>query len=336
MLIVSAFALTNCASVTDKYDRTLSHAVIMSCPLEKPFFAYKKLERTEVHIQPTDTETETHRLFRISFPSIMPGITVMLLYWQSKAKSPVGVVIAVPIVDGPRYPSDHITDVLTTWNRPVQFHAVTLEWKGRVFDPPPSANAFTEKTVLAHFQKERDKFQSIIIDLRRALDWIEYQPEIDASRIGIAGGSLGALIASLMMGVDSRIHAGFFMLGSGDLPAIFTYGTSDLVKPLREAVYTKLLWSKEKYKRVLARIFQKIDPLTYAGCINPEKVLIIDAKNDEYFSRQTSTKLWNAMGRPTRMTIQSMGHKTAFLAMTPVGGWVADFKWLEHFERELR
>ena len=45
-----------------------------------------------------------------------------------------------------------------------------------------------------------------VIDYRRAVDYLETRPEIDASRIGVHGYSMGGMMAFILTGVEPRVR----------------------------------------------------------------------------------------------------------------------------------
>lgn len=53
-------------------------------------------------------------------------------------------------------------------------------------------------------------------DWRQALDWLSARPELDKSRIGLLGYSMGAMMGSILMGVEPRFQAATLCVG-GDL-----------------------------------------------------------------------------------------------------------------------
>jgi hypothetical protein len=73
-----------------------------------------------------------------------------------------------------------------------------------------------------------------VLDIRRAIDWIEVRPEFRTDRIAISGTSLGAVIASLAYSVDSRITTASFSLGGVDLAHILWRSTRTVL--LRDAL----------------------------------------------------------------------------------------------------
>ncbi len=59
--------------------------------------------------------------------------------------------------------------------------------------------------------------RSNLQDYRRVLDWIEHEPELDASRIGMFGVSLGAMDAVMLTALDRRVNSLVIAMAGGDL-----------------------------------------------------------------------------------------------------------------------
>ena len=57
----------------------------------------------------------------------------------------------------------------------------------------------------------------LVTGIRRAIDFVEKQPQIDQKRIALGGGSMGGYYTLLTAGVDSRISFGMDELGGGRL-----------------------------------------------------------------------------------------------------------------------
>lgn len=140
-----------------------------------------------------------------------------------------------------------------------------------------------------------------VLDARRARDWLASRPEVEPSRVGIVGISLGAILGSLAAGVDDRFGRSVFLLGGGDLPAIILNGsreTAEQKRVLEQAGYTA---------ERLRALWREIEPCAFAGRIRPEEVLLINAESDEVVPRECALKLWEAMGRPQMRWIKG-GH----------------------------
>jgi len=61
-----------------------------------------------------------------------------------------------------------------------------------------------------------------------------------------------------------------------------------------------------------------VEPLRFAGNIDPAGVLFIDAGEDACIPKDARDELWEAMGRPERVTL-GYSHRNSFLTMTFIG-----------------
>jgi len=65
-------------------------------------------------------------------------------------------------------------------------------------------------------ESDRDIYVCLVVDLRRAIDLLLARPDVDGSRIGYVGHSLGAAWGGVLAGIDRRIKAFVFMAGASD------------------------------------------------------------------------------------------------------------------------
>jgi len=129
------------------------------------------------------------------------------------------------------------------------------------------------------------------MDVRRAGLWLSLRPEVDASRIGIVGPSLGAMVGSLVMGVDPRFKRGAFVVGGGDLAKMIWESTLT-------AGAKRNMIAKGMTFEALQQKTKEVDPLTYAKNINPRGVLMVNARRDSVVTPDCTLKLWEAMNKP--------------------------------------
>lgn len=146
-------------------------------------------------------------------------------------------------------------------------------------------------------------FRQAVLDVRRAGDWLASRKEVDPARIGLMGISLGAVVGSLVAGVDPQFSRSVLVIGGGDLPAICLNDSKEGRK-IRE----KLVeggWTAEK----LAAKLKPVEPLTYASRVRAGSVLMINAEKDEIIPRAATERLWEAFGKP-RIVWHKAGHYT--------------------------
>ena len=75
------------------------------------------------------------------------------------------------------------------------------------------------------------------LDNRRALDWLQTRPDIDPTSMGVAGISLGGILAPLIAGVDHRAKVLVTIVGGGDVSDL-VYDSFHHVWPASEPTCT--------------------------------------------------------------------------------------------------
>jgi dienelactone hydrolase len=136
----------------------------------------------------------------------------------------------------------------------------------------------------------RDAFVQTVIDLRRAVDLLQSRPEIDATRIGYWGASMGAIQGAIFCGVDSRVKAACLVVGGGGLQASMSRRLGvTLGEDIRQAVAV-------------------IEPNNYVGMIAPRPLLMLNGKKDTTISPEAAQSLFDAAGEPKRIIWYDAGH----------------------------
>jgi dienelactone hydrolase len=131
-----------------------------------------------------------------------------------------------------------------------------------------------------------------VLDIRRAGDWLARRPDVEPSRIGLVGISLGAVVGSLAAGIDDHFGRSVFLIGGGDLPVIVWNGS-------KETADAKAKLEKEGFTvEQLRERWRDVDPLTFASRVRPEEVLLINADADEVIPKAATERLRAAMGDP--------------------------------------
>jgi len=150
-------------------------------------------------------------------------------------------------------------------------------------------------------------YRIAVTDVRQVIDWAMKREEIDIQKVGYIGLSLGAFVGSIVMGIDSRIRAGVFIVAGGNSAKIQQHSRfSKFRKQYRfetkdyedyQTSYNQYLsqipitgWEKVEP----ARQSFLIDPLTYAHLLKERPVLMLNALWDEFVPRETTLDLKNA------------------------------------------
>ncbi|ROU09151.1 S9 family peptidase [Lysobacter enzymogenes] len=139
-----------------------------------------------------------------------------------------------------------------------------------------------------------EKREDSVKDIGALLDWIGKQPELDASRVGVYGGSYGGyMVLASLMHYSDRIRAGVDVVGISDF-STFLNNTESYRRDLRRAEY-----GDERIPEMKA-VFDRISPLKNAGKIR-SPLFVAQGKNDPrvpYTEAEQIVKAVRANGQP--------------------------------------
>ena len=118
-----------------------------------------------------------------------------------------------------------------------------------------------------------DKREDSVRDIGALLDWIATRPELDASRVGVMGGSYGGyMVLSSLMHYSERIRAGVDVVGISDFVTFLT-NTEAYRRDLRRAEYG------DERDPAMRATFDRISPLRNAARIRAP-LFVAQGKND--------------------------------------------------------
>src|SRR5690606_34004120 len=139
-----------------------------------------------------------------------------------------------------------------------------------------------------------DKREDSVKDIGALLDWIARQPELDASRVGVTGGSYGGyMVLASMMLYPERIRAGVDVVGISHF-GTFLNNTESYRRDLRRAEY-----GDERLPEMQA-VFERISPLNHAGRIT-SPLFVAQGRNDPrvpYTEAEQIVKAVRGNGQP--------------------------------------
>ncbi len=158
-------------------------------------------------------------------------------------------------------------------------------------------------------------YRASVVEIRQVVDWATTRPELDATRVGVVGVSMGGFISAIAMGVDERLGAGVFIISGGN-SAKMTWESR------RPVVERRCLCSEEECYQVRREAFPQYvaevlrrgldsvsppkrcfltDPLTYAPFLRQRPILMINALWDEAIPKGATIDFWSACGQPPIM-----------------------------------
>jgi dipeptidyl aminopeptidase/acylaminoacyl peptidase len=117
------------------------------------------------------------------------------------------------------------------------------------------------------------KREDSVKDIGALLDWIAKQPELDASRVGVVGGSYGGyMVLASLVHYSDRIRAGIDVVGISHF-GTFLKNTESYRRDLRRVEYG------DERDPKMAEFFERISPLNNADKIRA-KLFVAQGKND--------------------------------------------------------
>jgi dienelactone hydrolase len=250
-----------------------------------------------------------------SFPSSgsnrQPDNLVRGRYFHRAEGGRRGLVVVLPIWGRSKYPPAITTRRLI---RRGELDVLVLQAERALIDWRAVAAAPTEEAYRAEVRRWVAVYTTTVEDVRRALDWGLARPEVDRQRVGLVGFSMSAIVGATVTGLDPRLTRAVFVMGSPRLEDIFL-DCPMLPGRVRERLRARFGWSREDLRRRLAPELAPINPVTYAGRIDPRRVLMFDAARDRFVPRASRELLWESLGRPERITL-AYGHGLSFLSFT--------------------
>ncbi len=128
-----------------------------------------------------------------------------------------------------------------------------------------------------------------VLDCRCATSWLASRPEVDASRLGLVGTSLGSIIGANVAGAEPRLKNVCLVLPAGGLvDALYDHPKAKPYTPL-----LMLAGGKNAVKKVVA----PADPITYAPQLKERNLLMIAASRDDVLPPSAAKALWEACGK---------------------------------------
>jgi hypothetical protein len=220
---------------------------------------------------------------------------IELDYYDVGAKNPTPVVMVLPMLGGGYALERHFANYFAS-----RGYAAVIVRRDR-----------RQKTMLV--EDLNRLLKEMVLDHKRVIDWLESQEDLDCSRLGIFGVSMGGIKGAILLPLEERIKAAALGLCGGDLPFILTHTTEPgLVKRREQELKERGITLEESEKRLRGMI--TCDPMTYAGYVDPKKVLLVLGRYDDVVPFQKGVELKEKMGNPETILLPA-GHYTAVLSI---------------------
>jgi dienelactone hydrolase len=146
-----------------------------------------------------------------------------------------------------------------------------------------------------------------VADLRRAVDWLETRPEVDKSRIGFLGVSLGGILGGVFAADEPRVKAAVLWAAGGDWGKLVTTSTHPFAQTFRKSGQT----DAAKVRAAMA----DVDPLGTIAAISPRPLLFLNGDKDNVVPVACAEALYAAAREPKERVVLPGGHIPDAIAM---------------------
>jgi dienelactone hydrolase len=133
-------------------------------------------------------------------------------------------------------------------------------------------------------QTDRQRVIDETIEVRRALDLLLSQPQVNRKRIGYVGHDYGAMYGAIVAGVDKRVKAYVLMAPIGSFSYwSLAYWLAKTAAPAKEA-----------YRQAL----NAVDPISHISRATPAALLFQFANSDEHIPKTEANAFQEAASKP--------------------------------------
>lgn len=142
-----------------------------------------------------------------------------------------------------------------------------------------------------------------VIDLRRAIDYLETRPEIDIERVGYVGGSMGGILGAIFIGVEPRIKAAALIVAGGNMSLMIRESQHYTMPAIREYLQREGISYEE-----LQKMLDPIDPMNFIEYFSPRPVVFHLGRFDKIVPAEAGRQLYEAAGEPKQVYWYDAGH----------------------------
>lgn len=244
------------------------------------------------------------RFLRLTYPSavttdVAENNTVYGEYFQPAGRGPFPACVVLHILGGDFLLAETVASHLARQGVAALF--VKMPYYG------PRRGKNSPKRMISEDPRETVAGMTQgVLDIRRATAWLAERSEVDATRLGITGISLGGVMSVLGASAEPRLKNVAVVLGGGNFADFLWANDTDRAKKFRER------WLAEGETRESFRdVVNQIDPVTYGHLLKGRRVLMVAASNDEIITPSSAKALWESIGREPELVWLDGGHYTA-------------------------
>ena len=225
--------------------------------------------------------------------------------------APAPLVLMLPVLNGTK----HLM-------RPFATHFVKGGYAVAIVD------TVQRRTLLQDMAHPEQAIRQSVQRHRRVIDWAASRPDLDISRLGVFGASLGGFNALFLAAIDNRVRVVSPALIGGGLPSVLTTSNERRIKAAVDGAKLEMSMDDDQLMQHLTDNIQT-DTLALAPHIDASRVLMVMAKRDEAVAYESLVRLREAMGGPDAYVFPT-GHSSTAAYIFYLRSRIRDF-----FDRKL-
>lgn len=156
--------------------------------------------------------------------------------------------------------------------------------------------------------KDYDFSVQQVKEIRRALDVLMLQPNVDKTRVALVGHDFGAMYGALAAAADPRVTAFVYMAGTSSFTDWFLFA------PKREGA------EKEAFVATLA----PLDPIKYLPRISPRPILLQFGSKDHFVKNDAAKAMADAVTGPKTVKTYDFEHELTYQARLDRLAWLRE------------
>jgi dienelactone hydrolase len=146
-----------------------------------------------------------------------------------------------------------------------------------------------------------------IVDLRRAVDFLQTRSEVDSKRVGFLGVSLGGILGAVFAADEPRIKGAALWAAGGDWGKLITRSQHEFAQRFRQKGVVN--------EAAVDAVMKDVDPLNCVGRNVSAPVLFINGDKDTTVPTVCTDALYTAEKAPKKRIVLPGGHIPDLLAM---------------------
>ena len=256
------------------------------------FYAYDKSLPLNVE-EKIIVDKDTYRVYKVYFDSVNEE-RVPALFSVPKKKEKVPCIVFLHGYGGSKEDILSAAELIAAEGYAViaidaEFHGERKEEGKELYSP--------------NLSESRNGIIQTIIDLRRAVDYLETRPEIDKEKIGYVGGSMGGILGAIFIGVEPRIKAAALLVAGGNMSLMIRKSKHHTMPAIRRYLETERISYEE-----IQRFLDPVDPINFIDKFSPRPVVFHLGKYDEIVPAEAGEQLYEKAKEPKKVYWYDSGH----------------------------